>query len=144
MSQPKRKVKRSPRKNKTVLTLPSHSATARNRSFLKNLHVVASQGTPSKLANVIRQASADQVKALSELSYNFLRAQYPKKTRGYIKSLLPFKKTIRKLGNKSTPIKEKKKVLLYQNVQHGGLPFLAPLLAPIVGSLISAGISSAL
>jgi hypothetical protein len=83
------------------------------------------------------------LKALTEVTHNLLKQNYPNtKKKTYLKKLGPFKNIIRKLANSKTTTKQKRNLLLRQNNQAGGLPFMIPLLAPIISSLISAGIQA--
>ena len=125
-----------------VLRIPRSSLVVRHRHFLHKLFQAAKYKTPTELAKIIQSANSNQIKALSELSQNLLKATYPKTTKAYLRKMKPFKDVIRKLGSVRSSVKAKQRTLLQQNLQHGGLPFLVPLLAPIIGSLLSAGISA--
>jgi hypothetical protein len=122
---------------------PRNSLVVLHRNFLDKLYHTALYGTPADLAKIIHKANHVQIKALSEISQNLLAATYPRISKAYLKKLNPYKRIIRQLGSSKTPITTKRKTLLRTNVQHGGLPFLAPLLAPIIGALLSAGIQAA-
>jgi hypothetical protein len=108
---------------------------------LLNLYQTALEGSSKKVADVVAKASPDQIKALSELCFNLLREKYPIKSKGYIKRLEPFKEIIRKLGKRQGATNTKKRLLLQQNVQTGGLAFLPALLSPILGTLLASALN---
>lgn len=129
--------------------LPTNSRTFKHRLFLQKLHRSAqevSQGNrPSEdLNRLLREASSTELKALCEVTENLLKKQYPKTGNRFIKKLIPFKTLIRRLACRKIPPTAKRQALIRTNTQTGGLPFLVPLLAPIIGTLISAGIEAAL
>lgn len=127
--------------NKRFLHIPKRSFVLRQRDFLKKLSKVAKD--PLKVTKVLKQSKPSELKALAEITKNLLKKSYPSTGKRYLKKLLPFKGIIRKLANKNTTTNQKRNILLRQNNQAGGLPFLIPLLAPIITSLISAGIQAA-
>jgi hypothetical protein len=123
------------------LHIPSRSQALHHRTFLKKLSAVSKN--PVKVANLLRNAKSSELKAITEVSKNLLKKNYPITAKKYLKKLSPFKSIIRNLANKKKTAKQKRDLLLRHNNQSGGLPFMIPLLAPIIGSLISAGISAA-
>lgn len=129
--------------------IPKHSKVIENLNFLRKLHHVAKeieQGkrSPQDLKLLLQRASSSEIKALSEISQNLLQKSFPTLTKRLIRTLFPFKTLIRRLASSKTNITQKRKLLLRRKPQKGGFAFLIPLLAPIVGTLISAGIQAAL
>ena len=129
-------------KHPRLLHIPQRSRIIKHQSFLKKLYKTVKSTNRPDLAHVLQKASPSEIRAISETSQNLLKRTYPKTDKRFLKRLLPFKSIIRKLANPKTTVPQKRQVLLKQNLQSGGLPFLVPLLAPILGSLISAGIQS--
>lgn len=139
-----RQLKKKRNRNSVAFNLPKQSLVVLHRNFLDKLYHIALYGTPSDLAFIIQKANPAQIKALSELSQNLIHATYPRISKAFIKKLKPHRTIIRQLASSQIPVTQKRKTLLQQNVQYGGLPFLAPLLAPILGTLLSAGIGAAI
>jgi hypothetical protein len=119
------------------LHIPSHSQVLRHRTFIKRLSKAAKD--PVKVASLLKKAKPNELKAITEIAINLLKKNYPSTGKNHLKKLLPFKNIIRRLSNVKSP----RKLLLRQNNQSGGLPFMIPLLAPIISALISAGIQAA-
>jgi hypothetical protein len=128
--------------------IPQTSFAFKHRVFLNKLlqaarEVEEGRLQPTYLASLIKSARPSELKALCEVSENLLKKRYQPKKR-FLRVLLPFKKLIRRLACRKTSVSSKKQALLRNNTQVGGLPFLVPLLAPIIGTLISAGIEAAI
>lgn len=130
-----------PRKTKKKIIFPRQSYTFKRKKFLNSVSQAAYD--KEKLKHLIGKSSDQDLKAIVEVVQNFLNKNYPSVSKKYRESFIPHKTIIRKLGDPRTSVK-KKRTFLLRRVQKGGLPFLLPLLSPIIGSLISAGISSAL
>lgn len=129
--------------------VPTDSNTFKKRLFLLDLRRIAHEVSEGKrpvedLNSLLKGASPSELKALCEVTENLLKKRYPKTGKQFLKKLLPFKALIRRLACRKTRISTKRQALVRTNTQSGGLPFLVPLLAPIVGTLISAGIEAAL
>lgn len=129
---------------KRNLHIPTRSWTIRHREFIKQLERVAAEKNPFGVSELLKKSKPGELKALVEIAQNLLKKNYPSTGKRYLKKLIPHKGIIRKLASKRTPIKSKRTLLLRESNQSGGLPFLVPLLAPIVTSLISAGIQAAI
>lgn len=130
--------------NTSLLNFPRSSRVIKHQPFLKKLYKTAKQAKSSRqLDSLLKQAKPSEIQAISETSQNLLKKTYPKTDKRFLKLLLPFKSIIRKIASPKTTARQTKNILRKQNTQTGGLPFLVPLLAPIIGSLISAGIESA-
>lgn len=129
--------------------MPTRSKAFKERLFLQDLQRIAqevSEGRrpPEHLNQLLQEATSSELKALCEVAGNLLRRKHPKTGKRFLKKLLPFKTLIRRLACRKTPLSAKRQSLVRTNTQTGGLPFLVPLLAPIVGTLISAGIEAVL
>jgi hypothetical protein len=128
--------------------IPTDSFAFKHRLFLHELlqaarEVKEGRQPPTYLTSLIKSARSSELKALCEVTENLLKKRYQPKKR-FLRALLPFKKLIRRLACRKTSVSVKKQALLRNNTQVGGLPFLVPLLAPIIGTLISAGIEAAI
>jgi hypothetical protein len=90
---------------------------------------------------IINKSNNKTISSLCELVLNILNGNIQVSTE--IKSkLLPFAKICRKLLNKRTNLKEKKKILIGRGIQRGGfLQFIFPALASIA-SIISSIVSA--
>jgi len=114
------------------------STTERNASFFKTLLCGGKQKKSRQ--KIIRQASTDNIDALSEIALNLLKGNIPLNTKEK-KKLKRHKDKIRKLGKRNVSTKKKKTLL----VQEGG--FLPLLLAPFLsaaGYIAGRAISTAL
>lgn len=128
------------------IVIPKKSLIIKHQRFLQNLlqlsrAVSLGQRPQEHLSSFLKRASQSEIKALCEVSHNFLKGTLGNKL---VKQLSPFKGLIRKLACPKTSVRSKRRGLTRKNVQIGGLPFIVPLLAPILGSLIGAGIEAAL
>lgn len=131
------------------IVVPKKSLIVKHQRFLQNLlhlsrSVSLGQRPQEHLSSFLKRASTSEIKALCEVTHNFLQGTHPNTGTQFIKKLTPFKALIRKLACPKTSVKAKRRALTRKNVQVGGLPFIIPLLAPILGSLIGAGIEAAL
>lgn len=129
--------------------VPTKSNAFKHRVFLQNLHRIAREVSEGKrpavdLSELLKDASPSELRALCEVTQNLLKKRFPKTGNGFIKKLRPFKALIRRLACPKISLAAKKKTLVRSNIQTGGLPFLVPLLAPVIGTLISAGIEAAI
>jgi hypothetical protein len=134
---------------KPNLSIPRQSQVLKELKFLRQLHTLAQQvhqgSRPEQdLYDHLKSASASQIKALSEVSQNLLEGNFPKTSQRLIQKLNPFKTLIRRLASLKTNATQKRQFLLRRTHQRGGFAFLLPLLAPIVGTLISAGLKKVL
>lgn len=125
-----------------ILHIPKSSLVARHRAFLRQLNQASKD--PAQIKKLLKKASTSQINSVAEISLNLLRGSYPHTTRKYLARLKSSKNLLRKLACCQTTSQQKRRLLLEKNTQTGGLPFLVPLLAPIVGQLIATGISAAL
>lgn len=116
------------------ILIPKDSLTIKHRLFLKRLSKAAYD--PTVLRKLLSQAKPEELKALVEVIVNLLERNYPT-GKGYLKGLYPFRGLLRKLSRSKTSIIKKRHILLRQNQQKGGLAFLVPLLAPLLGTLLS-------
>ena len=131
------------------LAIPHQSRVIKDLTFLRKLHKIAQQVQEGKrpeqdLHDQLQRATASQIKALSEVSQNLLHRNFPKITHRLIRKLIPFKSLIRRLASPQISSTQKRQLLLRRTHQRGGFAFLLPLLAPIVGTLISAGLEKVL
>lgn len=122
------------------LLIPKDSLTVRRRAFLRNLSQAAYQ--PSQVARLLRKANPNDLKAIAEIAHNLLHKKFPVQNKEFLRNFTPHKNILRKLANLRTSISKKRDLLLRQN-QTGGIGFLVPLLAPLLGTLISAGVQAA-
>lgn len=120
-------------KNKKLI-IPKNSSVVRHRKFLKKIYSAAD--SESELKAIVKRAKASEISALSEISQNLLNRRYPVKDSRFLSQIRRFKGLIRKLACSNTSYPQKKRLLLHKNVQTGGLPFLVPLLAPLIGQLL--------
>jgi hypothetical protein len=104
-----------------------------NIPFLQNL----TTATPAQRKKIIENASAEEIKCLTEIAMNITHGHFPVSDQ-HFERLKKHKHTIRQLAKKSIPHKAKKIIL---NQKGGFLPVLiAPVLAAlgsIAGRLIS-------
>lgn len=121
-----------------MYALPKKSLAVKQKKFLHHLFRAARQ--PKKVSLLLRRASPSQIKALGELSYNLLHRSLPHTNSRQVTQLKPHRSVFRKLGDRNLSVAQKKKFLLRRVNQSGGLPFLIPFLAPIIGTLVAAGI----
>jgi hypothetical protein len=129
---------------KRVIHLPLSSATARHRGFLKKLYQAVTADDKGSISKLLQKASVGEIRALAEISQNLLRKTYPETGKKFLSRLRPFKNLLRTLACCQTTDRQKRQILLRENRQTGGLPFIVPLLAPLVGHLLAAGISAAI
>jgi hypothetical protein len=134
---------------KPNIVIPKDSRVIKDLKFLRQLHTLAQQvhqgSRPEQdLHDYLRKASASQIKSLSEVSQNLLDRNFPKTSKRLIQKLNPFKTLIRRLASSKINSTQKRQLLLRRTHQRGGFAFLLPLLAPIVGTLISAGLKKVL
>ena len=141
---PKKKIVSVKVSKKRNLHIPKRSSLIRHREFITNLENVAAEKNLFGVSTLLKNSTPGQLKALVEIAQNLLKRNYPKTEKRFLKKLIPHKGIIRKLASRKIPIKSKRALLLRKSNQSGGLPFLVPLLAPIVTSLISAGIQAAI
>lgn len=118
------------------LVLPKNSCVIKQRKFLFKL--AKTLNSPAKTSVLLKKAKTNELKALKEISRNLLLRNLPL-TRSSIRKLSTHKTLFRKLANSQSP----RQTLIQQN-QKGGLPFLLPLLAPILGGLLSVGLERAI
>ena len=126
---------------KKSIHFPTRSLVVLHRVFLETL--VKSANNKQRLKAVLTNATSSQLKALVECCRNILEKNIPVR-KPIIQKLTPFKQLIRKISNTTKKPATVKRLLLKHNNQTGGLPFLVPLLAPVLGTLISAGIDAAI
>ena len=102
-------------------------------SYLKLLH----RAKPAYRKTLLQEAKPEVIKILSDCALNILKGKLLL-TQQEKRKLQPHKKKLRRLANKRTSVKAKKKIL-----QQGGfLPaFLIPILAAVGGNLAGAVMS---
>jgi hypothetical protein len=147
--QPSRPVVIGSLSRKPHLSIPRHSHVLKDIPFLRKLHTLAQQVQQGRqpehvLYDALKGTTASHIKALSEVSQNLLNRNFPKPNQRLIQKLNPFKKLIRQLASSRINSTQKRHLLLRRTHQRGGFAFLLPLLAPIVGTLISAGLKKVL
>ena len=130
---------------KKSIHFPTRSLVVLHRVFLESL--VKSANHKQRLKALLGNAQSSQLKALVECCRNILQNNIPVR-KPIIQKLTPFKQLIRKISKSPSNTKKAtavvKRLLLKHNNQTGGLPFLVPLLAPVLGTLLSAGIDAAI
>lgn len=142
------------RQNDILLRIPTKSYTVKNIQFLRKLLRFVKRNKPVELVQLLKKATASEIKAISEVTQNLLQKTHPLTVRHsaeqeqeqdqQLDPLRPFKHLIRRLACKKTTTTDKRKLLLQTNNQRGGLPFLVPLLAPLIGQLLATGIAAAI
>lgn len=118
--------------------LPKNSLAVKHKRFLQKLF--RSAKNPRQLSTVLRRAKPQEIRSLGEIAYNLLHRSLPNTSRKLVTTLKPYRSIFRKLGNTKASVPQKRQLLLRQAHQSGGLPFLIPFLAPILGTLVAAGI----
>lgn len=121
------------------IVIPTHSLVIQRRAFLKKVSQAAYE--PKKVTRILQKAHPNDLRALAEIAYNLLHKKFPVQNKAFLQNFVPYKILLRKLGNQKIPLTKKKELLLRQNNQSGGLGFLVPLLAPILGTLISSALN---
>lgn len=99
----------------------------RNKEFLR----VLAKCKQHQCKAILKTADESLIKAIVECVYNILRGTVPI-TKRVRSKLLPQRKTLHKLIDKSNPTSKKKRII----IQHGG-NFLSILLPPILTALES-------
>ena len=100
----------------------------KHKNFIKKLSGI--KKNKHKLLNLIKNSKGSEIKSLSELTFNILNGHvYCSKNRKRL--LKPHVNSLRLLGDKKSPIKTKKKVLLKGN------GFFLSALLPIAISTIA-------
>lgn len=131
------------RKNQ-LIHIPLSSVTARHRKFLYKLYKAAAKKDSAGVKRILQKSTSPELRSLAEVSQNLLKKTYPNTSRKFLTQLTPFKKLLRDLACCQTSDRQKRQILLQTHRQVGGLPFIIPLLAPLVGQLLATGISAAL
>lgn len=129
--------------SKRYSNFPPNTLVFKHRRFIEKIHQTALSGNEKKLKTILDQATEEEVLALCELSRNILRDTFPELNYNKLRKLRPYKKLLRKLSCRNTPIEAKKTFLRqkFKQQRGGAIPFLISLLAPVVGSLISAAVT---
>ena len=110
----------------------NNSEIFKEKDFLKYFFSLS----PSRRKQLITKLGRSQLNSLSEIFSNVLRGNLTRgNNKGLIKTLYPFKKSIRQLALKKTSLKEKRRILASKR---GGsiLGILLPVLSSLVSNLL--------
>ena len=132
---------------KQTLTIPSNSLVLKNVAFLRQLHNALRFKKIDQAISILQQASDNEIQTLVEMSHNALQGCYPQKVPVLREKLKPDKCLLRTLCQDDLSIKSKRKKLIHalrSRIQRGGGLPLVPLLAPILGSLLSGLVTKSL
>lgn len=99
------------------------------RQHLEHLKLLAKSKTKKK---ILQKCPDTLIKAVCECAINALKGNVPLSKRQKEK-LIPFKKAVRKLGDKSIPLHKKRKLLIQKG--DGFLSFLIPTAISVLSSL---------
>ena len=126
------------------LSIPPNSLIIKHFGFLKRLHNVLLRKKFQKAILLIREASDDEIQTLAEMAFNALKGQYPERVTTLREKLKSYRGLMRKLSDEKVTIGAKRQKIIQsfrakmKRQQQGGAFPLLPLLAPVIGSLLSA------
>ncbi len=116
------------------MKLPRRSLCYRNAKFLRKLFQ-AFKRSRQRGFKLIKEASAEQIETLAEATANVLAGKYPKKSKKYITQLRKHRRLLREISSPTLDTETKRHKLVHNQDGRG---FFLPLLAPLIGTLLSA------
>ena len=132
---------------KNRLSIPSNAEVLRHTAFLRQLHNALRFRKIEQAIAILQRASDNEIQALAEMAQNALQGKYPQEIDVLREKLKPDKTLLRALCRGDVPLKLKRQKIiraLKSRIQRGGALPLIPILAPLLGSLLSSLVAKSL